>query len=138
MLNTTAITAATTFNIYAYTLPPFNCGIQLSNPALTFTINVDDLIWTGAVSTNWNLAGNWLCGVIPGPSAIVRVPNVGNKPVISSGAIASVNNLTIDPGSSLTISGNTIQIAGTITNNGTFTATNGTIEMNGSAAQSNW
>ena len=134
-LNTTAITSSTTYNIYAYTLAPFNCGIQLNNPALSFTINIGDLVWTGSLSTDWNVPGNWSCGFIPGPTTIVQIPNVANKPVLSSGSIANVNNLTINAGSSLTISGNTIQIAGTITNNGTFTATAGTISMNGSAAQ---
>jgi hypothetical protein len=38
-ITTTAISSNTTYNIYAYTLPPFNCIAQLSNPALTFTVN---------------------------------------------------------------------------------------------------
>ncbi len=92
-------------------------------------------IWTGAIDTDWNTAGNWSCLYIPTGSTSIQIPNVANKPVLSSGAMASVNNLTIDAGSSLTISGNTIQIAGTITNNGTFTASAGTIEINGSVAQ---
>ena len=67
-LNTTAITSSTTYNIYAYTLAPFNCGIQLNNPALSFTINIGDLVWTGSLSTDWNVPGNWSCGFIPGPT----------------------------------------------------------------------
>ncbi len=66
---------------------------------------------------------------------LVQIPNVPNKPVLSTGATGTVNNLTIETGSSLIISGNTLQIAGTITNNGTFNASNGTILMNGSSAQ---
>lgn len=108
------------------------CGIVTATSPITI---ISDLIWTGAVSSDWNVTGNWSCGYIPGTTTLVQIPNVPNKPVISGGAIGAVNNLIIDIGSSLTISGNTIQISGTITNNGTFTATNGSIEMKGSAAQ---
>lgn len=136
-LTTTPITTNTTYNIYAYTLAPFNCSVQLSNPALTFTVNVsNNIIWTGAVSTDWNVAGNWFCGFVPAATFDAQIPNVANKPVLSSGSAGSVNNLTIDTGSSLTITGNSIQIAGTITNNGIFDATDGTLVVNGSAGQS--
>ena len=137
ILNTTSINSSTIYNIYAYTLAPFNCGIQLNNPALSFTINiVSDLVWTGNLSTDWNVPGNWSCGFIPGSTTPVQIPDVPNKPVLSAGAVATVNNLVIDLGSSLTITGNTIQVTGTITNSGAFSVADGTIEMNGSALQS--
>jgi hypothetical protein len=60
---------------------------------------------------------------------------VVNKPALTGGATGTVNNLTIDPGSSLTVSGSTLKISGSITSNGTLTASNGTVEMNGSSAQ---
>ena len=103
--------------------------------ATTTVAIVSGLTWTGAVSTDWNSAANWSFGAVPVSNTLVTIPDVPNKPVISTGATATVNNLTIDAGSSLTVSGNTIQISGTIVNNGTFTAANGTVEMNGSAAQ---
>jgi len=113
-----------------------SCGASpVSSNAAVLTI-ITDLAWTGAVSSDWNVAGNWSCGFIPILTTVVQIPDVPNKPVLSPGTIATVNNLTIGPGSSLTISGNTIQISGSITNNGTFIATDGTIEMNGTAAQS--
>ena len=108
------------------------CGIVTATSPITI---ISDLIWTGTVSTDWNVPGNWSCGFIPDLTTHVQIPNVANKPVLSGGAIGTVNNIVIDNGSSLTIVGNTIQISGTITNNGTFTATAGTIEMNGSGAQ---
>ena len=37
-LTATAITSNTTYNIYAYTLAPFNCSAQLTNPSSTFTV----------------------------------------------------------------------------------------------------
>jgi len=92
-------------------------------------------VWSGAVSTDWNVAGNWSCGGVPVTNSNVTIPDVTNKPVIGSGAIAFVNNLTIASGSSLSISGNTLKISGTITNAGILTASDGTIEFNGAAPQ---
>ncbi|MEI6275780.1 MAG: T9SS type A sorting domain-containing protein, partial [Prolixibacteraceae bacterium] len=65
----------------------------------------------------------------------VLIPNVSNKPILSSGATGAAKNIQINTGSSLTVLGMTLQIAGTINNNGTFTADNGTIEMKGVLAQ---
>ncbi|MGH7250155.1 MAG: hypothetical protein ACREGC_04205, partial [Minisyncoccia bacterium] len=99
--------------------------------------------WTGAditSPTDWNTAANWSDGQVPGTSCpTVKVPVVAiNKyPVLSSGPMATINNLQIDANASVTISGNTIQIAGGITNNGIFDVTDGTLELNGtSGAQS--
>lgn len=112
--------------------PSGGCGeVSATSP---FTIT-SVLTWTGAVSTDWNASGNWLCGLIPDQVLSVRIPDVPNKPVINGGAEGAVNNLVIDSGSSLTVTGNTIRVMGQITNNGTLTATNGTVEMNGSAPQ---
>ena len=109
------------------------CGIVTATSPITINPN---LIWTGAVSTDWNVTGNWACGQLPDLTTNVQILNVVNKPVLSAGAVGAVNNIIIDNASSMTVAGNTIQIAGTITNNGTFTATAGTIEMNGTSAQS--
>jgi hypothetical protein len=107
------------------------CGVVTA----TSPIAISGLIWTGASGTNWNVPGNWSCGFIPFLTTVVQIPNVPNKPVLTTGATGTVNNLTIETGSSLFISGNTLLISGTITNNGTFDASNGTILMNGSSAQ---
>ncbi len=107
------------------------CGTLVS----TSPVIISGLAWTGTISSDWNVPGNWSCGFVPYPTTHVTIPDVAQKPVLSAGNTGSVNNLTIDPGSSLTVNGNTLKIAGTITNNGTFSASAGTIEMNGSAAQ---
>jgi len=108
------------------------CGVVSATSPITITSN---LLWNGSASTDWNAAGNWLCGCIPLVNTSAQIPNVARKPVLSTGATGTVNNLVIDIGSSLTVSGNILQISGAITNNGTLTATSGTISMNGSAAQ---
>ena len=37
--------------------------------------------WTGALSRDWNNAGNWTAG-IPGSSDAVTIPNVLRNPII--------------------------------------------------------
>ncbi|MEP7237090.1 MAG: T9SS type A sorting domain-containing protein, partial [Ferruginibacter sp.] len=90
--------------------------------------------WSGAVSTNWNTGGNWLCDAIPTASTNVTIPSgLTNYPVLSSAGIAG--NITIQSGASLTVSGTLLQINGNISNSGTFNAANGTVEMKGASAQ---
>ena len=108
------------------------CGVVTATSPITI---ISNMAWTGVVSTDWNDPGNWSCGFLPDLTTLVQIPDVPNKPVLSAGATGTVNNLTIEIGSSLLISGNILQIAGTITNNGTFDASEGTILMNGSSAQ---
>jgi len=103
--------------------------------AIHTVTTIGDLVWTGAISTDWNTIGNWSCPFLPDLTTNVLIPNVTNQPILSSGVNGMANNIVINSGSSLTVTGNTIQIAGAITNNGTFAASSGTIQMAGSAAQ---
>ena len=123
--------ATTTYNIWASN--EYSCGVMLTDLAVVTV--VDFQFWTGTAGTDWNVAENWSCGQVPTPVLSVQIPDVQNKPVLSSGANGAINNLTVDNGSSLTIAGNTINISGTITSNGGIDATAGTVEMNGSVAQ---
>jgi len=96
---------------------------------------ITDLIWTGAISSDWNTTGNWSCLFLPDLTTNVLIPNVTNQPVLNSGSSGMANNIVINSGSSITVTGNTLQIAGSITNSGTFTASAGTIQMQGTSAQ---
>jgi hypothetical protein len=110
---------------------PENTG----NPVPFTLIIIPDFSWSGSQGTDWNVAGNWACNILPGMTTSVRIPDVPNRPVLSAGSAGSVNDLTINPGASLTVSGNTLSIAGSITNNGTFNAAAGKILLNGTSAQ---
>ncbi|GAA3930737.1 hypothetical protein GCM10022209_25830 [Chitinophaga oryziterrae] len=91
--------------------------------------------WTGAVSTDWYLTGNWSSNFVPLNTSNVTIPSgLIRYPLISTGT-ATTKNITIQSGASLTVSGSTLQIAGSISNSGTFTTSNGTVELNGSTAQ---
>ena len=91
--------------------------------------------WSGAVSTSWNTAGNWLCGAIPTTTTNVTIPgSLINYPILNTGT-GSAQNITIQTGASLIVTGGTLQIGGVITNNGTVNTGNGTIELTGSSSQ---
>lgn len=128
----TALSSSGTYTVTYTIAASGGCSIVT---ATTQVIIISDMIWTGTVSTDWNIPANWSCGGLPGATTNVRIPNVANAPVLSAGTTGSVKDLIIDNGSSLTVSGNTLEISGTITNNGTFTATNGTIGMTASSPQ---
>ncbi len=110
---------------------------NLANNQLAYYAIVSDF-WTGAVSTDWNNAGNWSTGVVPTIStpSIVLIPS-GKPfyPVVST-ATVQANSISIDAGASLTVSGTgVLQLAGTINNLGTCTATSGIIQYIGTANQ---
>ncbi|MDX9773640.1 MAG: T9SS type A sorting domain-containing protein [Bacteroidales bacterium] len=123
--------ATTTYNIWASN--EYSCGVMLTDLAVVTVMN--DQIWTGAAGTDWNVAGNWSCGIVPTQTLSVQIPDVANKPVLSNGSNGVVSNIVIDNGASLTITGNTLTISGTVTSNGGIDASAGTVEMNGSVAQ---
>ncbi|MCD4730274.1 MAG: hypothetical protein K8R74_06730 [Bacteroidales bacterium] len=63
-------------------------------------------LWTGAVSTSWNTAGNWDDLTVPTSTVSVTIPSgTPYSPYIGSGVVASCNNLTINSGATLTHSG---------------------------------
>ncbi len=77
--------------------------------------------WTGATNTNWATASNWSPNAVPLSSDNLIIPNVANKPVISSSTGAIANNITIDANSSITVeSGGSLIINGTAAINGDF------------------
>ena len=77
--------------------------------------------WTGAVSTAWNLAGNWSPSAIPGENDNIVIPDaVSNRdPVLP--ANTTVGNLDIASGAKLGLNGNTLTVTGSITGTGTIT-----------------
>ncbi len=58
------------------------------------TVN-HSFIWTGAVSSNWNVAGNWSCNRIPTLEDDVIIPLRANQPVVTDNVIALGKTLTV-------------------------------------------
>ena len=106
------------------------CKISISR---NVTLTVSNLnYWNGVTSSDWNTASNWSCNTIPTSSTNVVIPEVStNYPILNTGAIGTVNNLTVNSNASLTVLSNALQIGGIILNNGIFDCTSGTIELNG-------
>jgi len=140
-----AVTAnfkAGNYNGAAWSLPavasPLSTSIQATGLTAIGDLAVGyptSVTWTGTVSTDWYLTGNWSSGFVPLSTSNVTIPSsLTRYPLISTGT-ATTKDITIQSGASLTASGSTLQIAGSISNSGTFTANNGTVELNGSTAQ---
>ncbi|PSL34711.1 T9SS type A sorting domain-containing protein [Chitinophaga ginsengisoli] len=122
------------------TASPLSTSIQttgLTNMSLALIAGelVSNNTWTGTISTNWFVTGNWSINALPTNTMNVIIPTgLTNYPTVGTGT-ATTANITIQTGASVTVSAGTLQIYGTVSNSGTFTATNGTVEMDGSAAQ---
>ena len=80
---------------------------------------------------------NWSDSLLPSTRCVdVTIPNVTNKPILSSGT-ATITNLVIQPLAALSIiNTGLLQVGGSITNNGTFDVSAGTLDFNGSSPQS--
>ncbi|MHA2389740.1 MAG: choice-of-anchor Q domain-containing protein, partial [Candidatus Hodarchaeales archaeon] len=79
--------------------------------------------WTGgAGTTDWNTAGNWSTGVVPGSSNDITIPTTVTDPVITGSV--SARNLTIESGGELTVSGSgSLSLSGDLDISGTITYT---------------
>lgn len=119
----------------------------LTNIATRWTLSDDPNVvrWTGAVSSDWNTAGNWIAilgspGAVPTANDITEIGTAAftNQPTIASAATvksmlfgsAQAATLTLNAGGSLTTAGN---ISGSWTANATHTINAGaqTITVNG-------
>jgi uncharacterized delta-60 repeat protein len=78
--------------------------------------------WTGAVSSEWDNAGNWANNAVPTATDDVTIPDVsgvsGNFPIVNV-ANAETNGLTVQAGATLTVtSGNALTVNGNLSNSG--------------------
>ena len=105
------------------------------------------ILWTGTVDTNWNVAGNWSAGVVPGDNDNIWIENVTNDPIMQNDEIAAklvVSNGILEmAGYSLTVTtevqvgigtltnstGNMSITTGTMTSGGTINCTSGNIDF---------
>jgi len=95
-----------------------------------------DYIWTGTISTNWNVAGNWLPAAVPGSSDDVLIISAANNPEIPSTGTASCNNLAVDELGVLTIRSDASG-AGSLITSGTLII-DGTINIERYASDAQW
>ncbi|HXI21216.1 MAG TPA: hypothetical protein VNH46_09035, partial [Gemmatimonadales bacterium] len=95
---------------------------QQVNGAIVNWSGAPVIAWTGAMSTDWNTAGNWNPAVVPTATSFVTIPLVPNQPLIGSAALAQ--DVTVQTGATLTIDGGVgglLVASGNLTVNGTLT-----------------
>lgn len=99
--------------------------------------------WTGAVSTEWNLAGNWSAGGPPtnaDNASVPAAPSGGRFPTISNASgTVYCRDLTVASGAVVNMTGGTLYFYHDWKNSGSFNGTGGTVVFAGSAgAGANW
>jgi hypothetical protein len=129
-------------------------SIVVNTPSLPTGTNIatGDLVWTGAISTNYSLPSNWIsytgsnfisCTSSPSSATNVVIPTTGtcvtNNPVIA-GTTVSAEDVMILNGGILTLgaAGN-LNVSGNWVNNGPSSAfiadATSTVKFNGTSAQ---
>jgi hypothetical protein len=72
-------------------------------------------VWTGATSTDWSVATNWLNNVLPTATGRVTIPAVPTGPNFPSlSASTTVASLTLDAGATLNLAGQQLTITGRV------------------------
>ncbi len=106
---------------------------------VTTGVTVNAMQWVGGSSgmeSDWNTAGNWSCGFVPGSSDDATIPSgTTYVPVIAASASGTTRNLTIASGVTVTVSsGATLNVKGDLTSNATIAGA-GSCVLSGSSAQ---
>jgi len=107
-----------------------NGGGNSQEGYVDYTFTDIEIVWTGAVSSDWNNSGNWNPARVPRSTDVVSIYDEPNDPQITNGVTANARvvrvfgsgNLTIFVNGALNLhparSSNGIYNEGTITNNG--------------------
>lgn len=111
-------------------------GSVTSNAANLTSIITDVTTWTGAISNDWNVAGNWTCGAIPSATVSAVIPaSLSVYPTLSL-ASGTTKDITVASGASVTVTNvGILQIAGVINNSGIINVADGGVSFIGTTAQ---
>jgi len=94
-----------------------------------FILDSKEFIWTGAVDTDWNTAGNWTPTTVPPTFANIRVPNVTNQPILDMDR--TITDLSIGINSTVDLAGLQLSMMGNLTHDGLILSNGGTLHFNG-------
>lgn len=98
-------------------------GVLIFIQLLSFQALAVDKNWTGTASLDWNNDSNWSPAGVPGAGDDVVIHNVPNAPRILGGATVTINDITLENGSSLMIeAGATLRISRNVANSSAFSA----------------
>jgi Secretion system C-terminal sorting domain len=126
------LTAAASTNLsFSMTVKNAN-GCISSNLTGSVTV-VQSVAWTGAISTDWNMANNWLPNFVPTATITAVVNDVANDPIILSGATAVAKEIYINRDASLKVnSGGILNVnVTTVPNNITLQGPNSSLTNDG-------
>ncbi|MBL7779110.1 MAG: fibronectin type III domain-containing protein [Chitinophagales bacterium] len=122
-----SVTPGSTTTYTIATLSDANCNAgagDLSGSAVVTVAPCGTNSWTGATSTAWHVSSNWSNGVVPTAADDATIPNVTNKPVISTNA--GIKNITVAANSSVTVAnGGVLTLNGSMANSGAVTIQHG-------------
>jgi hypothetical protein len=98
---------------------------------------IANIVWTGAVSSDWSNASNWTGGIVPSVTDSVRIPGgTPNSPVLS--ALSGSSRLTVESGAVLALGANQLLVSGSldVQAGATITAVSiGAIQLSGTTPQ---
>ncbi|UAY51313.1 T9SS type A sorting domain-containing protein [Ferruginibacter albus] len=98
----------------------------------TVNIIISGKTWTGAVSSVWDNAANWTCGV-PTDGNDFKIPNTAvNMPVLNKDVV--VGNLTIENNVVLDLGDHKLTVNGTLSNNNTDENDGTSVTLKGSSS----
>lgn len=80
------------------------------------SITVVQYSWTGATNSDWSIASNWSPTIVPTSIDNVIIPNVPNKPQLTTNS--AINNINVDAAMLVDINSQTFTINGAITGTG--------------------
>ena len=110
---------------YTATLTTSDGSTATSNVAV-----VNDNVWTGNSSTDWNTAANWSCNFVPPAGVDVTIPSTANPPSLTDNI--TVRNLSLQ--GNVRLNGQTLTINGAVSGPGFFIGSNtSSIVINGNA-----
>lgn len=144
----------TTVNLREETMYSFTASAGVTDDRFELHFDQQGIDWTGAVSTDWNTAGNWSTNTVPSVTDNVVIKATANQPIISSHVslrglyIESNAKLSVQPQASLTMNGDWINDGscifhsdatgyGTLIDNGSITGS-GTFEIEKFVKANQW
>ncbi len=106
--------------------PASGAGVsQANNGAIINWPPVGSLNWTGAISGDWSIAGNWDLGRVPTAVDDATI-GIGTPNLPKLSVNSAINNLTIQAGVTVDLDTTVLVIGGNLVNGGSITGLQGT------------
>jgi hypothetical protein len=111
-VNTSGTVTGVQFNTCTINVSSTAPGGDVRPGAQAFDITGATRSWTGAVSSDWNVGGNWGGGLVPATADSVVIPDVATQPVLTSAV--TISNVTVDDLATLDVAAFTLNTSGDV------------------------